>query len=502
MLVQFMNRLADLDAGSTEQLQKLRLGSERALVALVWLHGPLLLLAGWLAGTGLILPMGLWLAVATAVTVAHRARPGLAMSRSTVAAGICAMPALLVIELTGRAWQPDAHMEFFALLAFTATMLDARAVLVGALVVAVHHLALNLVLPALVFPGGGDLFRVLFHAVILVVEAAALTWMVDRASAAISTADRGIAEMSRLAEQHAVESSRAQAAAAEQRRRTTLELALELDQTLGGIAASLAASSADLHLSADAVSASTAQASQQAAVATESSQVAGTNVQTVAAATVEMSATINEITLRVSEAAASAARALHEAQGTDATVRELADGAGRIGDVVLMIGNIATQTNLLALNATIEAARAGDYGRGFAVVASEVKTLASETARATSEIGTQIAQMQDVTARVVKAIHDIGATIEGMSGITSAIAAAVEEQGAATREIANAAREAAEGTNAVFEAAGQVGVAIGASSAAADAMRGVSDTVARQGDNLLSNVKALSGRLRQQADAA
>ena len=206
------------------------------------------------------------------------------MSRSTVAAGICAMPALLVIELTGRAWQPDAHMEFFALLAFTATMLDARAVLVGALVVAVHHLALNLVLPALVFPGGGDLFRVLFHAVILVVEAAALTWMVDRASAAISTADRGIAEMSRLAEQHAVESSRAQAAAAEQRRRTTLELALELDQTLGGIAASLAASSADLHLSADAVSASTAQASQQAAVATESSQVAGTNVQTVAAA--------------------------------------------------------------------------------------------------------------------------------------------------------------------------------------------------------------------------
>ena len=502
MLIQFLNRLADPDAGSSGQLQKLRLASERALVAMVWLHGPLLLIAGWLAGTSLILPMGLWIAVATAVTVAHRARPGVAMSRSTVGAGLCVMPALLVLELAGRAWQPDAHMEFFAVLAATAMMLDARAVLVGAAVVAVHHLVLNLVLPALVFPGGGDLFRVLFHAVILVIEAAALAWMVDRASAAISDADRGVAEMSRLAERHAIDSSRAQSAAAEQRRQATLALALELDQSLGGIATSLAASSADLHTSTDAVRASTAQASEQAAVAARSSEAAGMNVQTVAAATIEMSATINEITLRVADAASAASRALHEAQGTDATVHELADGAGRIGDVVRLIGNIATQTNLLALNATIEAARAGDYGKGFAVVASEVKALANETAKATSEIGTQITQMQEVTARAVKAIRDIGTTIGDMSGITTAIAAAVEEQGAATREIANAARQAADGTGEVSQAAAEVSAAIAVSSLSVTAMREVSNEVAQQGDRLLCDVRALSGRLRQQAGAA
>jgi methyl-accepting chemotaxis protein len=123
--------------------------------------------------------------------------------------------------------------------------------------------------------------------------------------------------------------------------------------------------------------------------------------------------------------------------------------------VVRLIGEIAGQTNLLALNATIEAARAGEAGKGFAVVASEVKNLAGQTAKATEEIGRQIAEMQAATAQAVDAIRAIGATVDRTSDIATAIAAAVEEQGATTREIARSAAQVAEATDTVADHAGQ-----------------------------------------------
>jgi methyl-accepting chemotaxis protein len=130
-------------------------------------------------------------------------------------------------------------------------------------------------------------------------------------------------------------------------------------------------------------------------------------------------------------------------------VSELSRAASRIGDVVELINTIAGQTNLLALNATIEAARAGEAGRGFAVVASEVKALAEQTAKATGEIGQQIAGIQDATNDSVTAIQDISGTIGKLSEIASTIAAAVEEQGAATQEISRNVQNAAQGTHEV-----------------------------------------------------
>jgi methyl-accepting chemotaxis protein len=151
----------------------------------------------------------------------------------------------------------------------------------------------------------------------------------------------------------------------------------------------------------------------------------------------------------VAQAAQVSARAVEETQQTDDTVRGLAESAGRIGDVVKLISDIAAQTNLLALNATIEAARAGEAGRGFAVVASEVKALAEQTAKATGEIGQQISGIQAATNDSVGAIKEISSTIERLSEISSAIAAAVEEQGAATQEIARNVQQAAQGTQQV-----------------------------------------------------
>jgi methyl-accepting chemotaxis protein len=150
----------------------------------------------------------------------------------------------------------------------------------------------------------------------------------------------------------------------------------------------------------------------------------------------------------VRESSRIAESAVAQAEETDGRIGKLSRAAQEIGDVVKLITAIAEQTNLLALNATIEAARAGDAGRGFAVVASEVKTLAGQTAKATDEISSHIAGMQDATKESVAAIKQIGGTIGQISSIAASIATAVEQQGAATQEIARNVQGVATGTRA------------------------------------------------------
>jgi methyl-accepting chemotaxis protein len=162
-----------------------------------------------------------------------------------------------------------------------------------------------------------------------------------------------------------------------------------------------------------------------------------------------MTSSVNEIGRQVGKSTAIAEEAVRQAEQTDADISELSRTAERIGDVLKLITSIAEQTNLLALNATIEAARAGEAGRGFAVVASEVKALASQTAKATDEIGQQIAGIQTATQASVAAIKRIGGTIRQISDIAASIAIAVEEQGVATREISRNVQEVAGGTGKV-----------------------------------------------------
>jgi methyl-accepting chemotaxis protein len=152
--------------------------------------------------------------------------------------------------------------------------------------------------------------------------------------------------------------------------------------------------------------------------------------------------------------------AVKDAQRTNTIVSALSEGADKIGNVVGLITDIAGQTNLLALNATIEAARAGDAGKGFAVVASEVKSLASQTGRATEEIGAQIAQIQAATREAVAAIRGIATSIEEVSSIATSIASAVEEQGAATADIARTVHQTATAAQDVTVNIGGVGQSV------------------------------------------
>ncbi|MBR0757732.1 MCP four helix bundle domain-containing protein [Bradyrhizobium jicamae] len=248
---------------------------------------------------------------------------------------------------------------------------------------------------------------------------------------------------------------------------------------IGEIVQTVSSASTQLEASAGTLS-STAQRAQDLTTAVAgASEEASANVQSVASATEELSSSVTEISRQVQESARMATDAVGQARITNDRVSQLSKAAARIGDVVELINTIAGQTNLLALNATIEAARAGEAGRGFAVVASEVKALAEQTAKATGEIGQQIAGIQAATEESVGAIQEISATIERLSEISSTIAAAVEEQGAATQEISRNVQQAAQGTQQV-------------SSNISDVQRGATETGSAS-SQVLSAAQSLSG---------
>ena len=262
------------------------------------------------------------------------------------------------------------------------------------------------------------------------------------------------------------------------RRAELHNLAEGFETTVGNIVENVGSASSELENSAVILTKSSAATQQLSTVVAAASEETSANVQSVASATEEMASSINEIGRQVADSNRIANEAVDQAQKTDARIAELSLAASRIGDVTQLITTIAEQTNLLALNATIEAARAGDAGRGFAVVAQEVKALAAQTAKATSEISTQIAGIQAATHDSVVAIKEISGTIGRVSEIAAAIAAAIEQQGAATQEIARNVQQAAIGST-------QVATSI------ADVNRGAGDTGSAS-SQVLSSAQLLS----------
>ena len=233
-------------------------------------------------------------------------------------------------------------------------------------------------------------------------------------------------------------------------------------------------------------------ATREMAAVRGAAELAARGIQEVAGASEQLSASIGEIAIQVARSAESARQAAAESKRTDESVEELANAAGRIGDVVRLIGDIAAQTNLLALNATIEAARAGDAGRGFAVVAGEVKNLAAQTARATEEIGGQIAAMQAATQGSIVAIRAISGRIEDISTLAAQVACAVEEQGAATAEIASSVQRVAVGTGTVADAIGRAEQASEAAQSGGAAIARAVTSINQRSEILMTTIEGLA----------
>jgi methyl-accepting chemotaxis protein len=302
-----------------------------------------------------------------------------------------------------------------------------------------------------------------------------------------------MAESNRLRAER-VESEKRAAAA---RRAEMHQLADEFHAAVGEIIQTVSSASTELEASAKTLTDTATNTQQLSSMVEIASGDASRNVDSVAAATEEMTASIAEINRQVQESNRIASDAVQQAEITDARINELSKAATRIGDVINLITSIAEQTNLLALNATIEAARAGESGKGFAVVAQEVKTLATQTSKATNEISSQIAGMQVATQESVSAIKQIGVTIGRISEIALVIAASVEQQGSATQEIVRSVQGAAESTGQVASNITEVNKGANETSSAssqvlssAQSLSGESNRLTLEVDRFLETVRA------------
>ena len=285
--------------------------------------------------------------------------------------------------------------------------------------------------------------------------------------------------------------------AAQEKKRALDELADGFEASVGRIAGNVSTSAGAMKETAQGLAVIAQRTDERTAEVKATCDVASGSVQTVASAAEELSASIAEISTQVARANDVSRQAVEEAAATDGTVKGMTDAAEKIGDVVKLIQDIAEQTNLLALNATIEAARAGEAGKGFAVVANEVKSLATQTAKATEEIGQQIDAMQSVTGGAVEAIASISRRIQQIGEVSTSIASAIEEQSAATQEIARNAQETASGTAVVSSGVEQVRQDAGESSAgvnkvaqAAEELNSETEELQTEMRNFLTKVRA------------
>ena len=483
---------------ASSSMVELRSRVARFFVLALWLHLPVLVLIGMINDSAWFAGVAVAVAAAGLATAAWYADENGALCRYVIAIALITMVSLMVWLAHGR-MQIDMHMYYFAAFAVLAAFCDWQVIVLAAGLTAVHHLLLNFLLPAAVFPDGADLLRVLLHAAIVVIEAAVLIWLAQhlvRLFGASQAALDAMEEAARHEKELNGEKLRLQGDAEAERRRMTLALAEGFEASVKSVVDRLVEATAAMQESSARLTASAGSNRDEAQGAVSALRETTESVHAVAASVETLAAATDEIGRQVAQSATISAKAVDEAKRTDVTVQGLAEAAQRVGEVVKLINDIASQTNLLALNATIEAARAGEAGKGFAVVASEVKSLANQTAKATEDIAAQINQIQAATRDAVEAIRGIGGTIGEISEIATSISAAVQEQGSTTRDIAGSVQHAASGATAASRTVHAVSDTAATNGASADEMRGATGRLAELASGLRGEVARFLAQVR------
>lgn len=508
-------------------LDQLRQSISKNITILLWLHVPLQAIAALSIGGDWLIPTIGSAIFAAIPTVLLRKDTASLNFRYAVGVSYMVQVGILVYVFQGHPWQIDVHMYFFAALAIVAALCCWKTVIIATATVAVHHLVLNFAYPAAVFPEGADFFRVVLHAVVVVLECAVLAWLTFKLAVAFRASSEAVEDaqtakgqadqetqraveasktakesevhvMELKAEAERLNDDKALAAEAEQER-ARLErhaVADDFEAAVGSVVKKVAENSRKVSGLAANMQKISSQAGGKVSETVSVTDTMSNSVQTVSAATEELSASIQEISKQVNQSNQVTTSASERATATGATMEKLKNAAQQISEVVGLISDIAEQTNLLALNATIEAARAGEAGKGFAVVASEVKNLATQTARATEDISTQVSGIQEVTELAAGEINGILKIINEISETTSSVAAAVEEQAAATNEISNSTGSAFEGTISVKGQVSEIDGFVTKSGAASDEVLAATTLLVEDADQVLEEVSKFLKKVR------
>lgn len=481
-----------------EELQK---GTAKFLIVFLWIHVLVIVGAGLYTGVDFTVPVIAVIILNAMATVAWRLDPSAASVRHMITVAIIGMDAFLVYEFKGHPWQIDIHFYFFATLAMLTAFACWQTIVLAVAVIALHHLLLNFTFPLFLFPEGSQFTRVLFHAVVVIMEAAVILVLIRRIRQALINAEDATqaATNARKEVQEMAERREERKKAREEKLheiRTNLindfqNKVMNTLKTLDGGAVNLAAQSRQM------ISSSSDICSQTESIASRAGEAART-ARSSAEFAVSLSDSVEKVRETVHRSNQLTGSAVEITRKTDEIFTVLEASTNRIGDVIQLISDVAEQTNLLALNATIEAARAGDAGKGFAVVAGEVKSLANQTRTATDEISSQISEVQQIASDATKAIQEITGIIRNISEYTGNMNNVIDEQTRTADRIISGIRASSEAVSDLSSALDSISRASVESSDSARELESISSRLGDISSRLQSDASQFLSSINQE----